>query len=204
MKNTLNGFLEKRNTKRLLKLVGELGGEFKFYHGSNIVLSYGSTKNDISIGKRFYLRGELASQYGGKITIGNYSMIGKNTIIGAVNSVTIGNYASIAHNITIMDNNNHPVQPDDRKIKQHSNSGDQLRSWKYSVSKPIVIGNNVWIGSHSRINKGVNIGDNAVVAAHSVVTKDVPENSIVAGNPAKIVKTDIHLLPRFFDYKIND
>ena len=66
-----------------------------------------------------------------------------------------------------------------------------LRMWKHSVHAPIIIGENVWIGSHVRICKGVTIGDNSVVAANSVVTKDVPANCIVAGNPAKIVKTEI-------------
>jgi len=56
-------------------------------------------------------------------------------------------------------------------------------------SKAIIINNNVWIGMGSLVLKGVEIGDNSIVAAHSVVTKNVPANSIVAGNPAKIVKT---------------
>ena len=71
-----------------------------------------------------------------------------------------------------------------------------MRKWKHSVSSPIIIGENVWIGSNVRICKGVTIGDNSVIAACSVVTKDVPANAIAAGNPAKIVKTDID--------KIND
>ena len=54
----------------------------------------------------------------------------------------------------------------------------------------------MWIGSNVRICKGVTIGQGAVIAACSVVTKDVPANSIAAGNPAKIVKTDIDQLPR--------
>lgn len=53
----------------------------------------------------------------------------------------------------------------------------------------------MWIGENARICKGVTIGDNAVIAACSVVTKNVPANAIAAGNPAKIVKENIHLLP---------
>ena len=60
-----------------------------------------------------------------------------------------------------------------------------------SDNSPIIIGNNVWIGTEARICKGVTIGDNAIIAANAVVTKDVPANAIAAGNPAKIVKTDI-------------
>ena len=74
-------------------------------------------------------------------------------------------------------------------------AGHQMNKWKYSDNKPIIIGENCWIGSNVRICKGVTIGDNSVVAACSVVTKDVPANCIVAGNPAKVVKTDIDQLP---------
>jgi acetyltransferase-like isoleucine patch superfamily enzyme len=76
---SLNKYLEKKNSKRLLNLIGEIRGDSKFYRGSNIELSYGSTKKNISIGERFWLRGVLSSQYGGKISIGNYCNIGKNT-----------------------------------------------------------------------------------------------------------------------------
>ena len=54
--------------------------------------------------------------------------------------------------------------------------------------KPIHIGKKVWIGSGAIVLPGVNIGDNSVIAAGSVVTKDVPENSVFGGNPAKLIK----------------
>lgn len=52
----------------------------------------------------------------------------------------------------------------------------------------VIIGNNVWIGAHATILPGINIGNNAVIAAGAVVTKDVLANTVVAGNPAKIIK----------------
>ena len=64
----------------------------------------------------------------------------------------------------------------------------------------IKIGNNVWFGQHCTVLKGVTIGDGSIVAANAVVTKDVPANCIVAGNPAKIVKTNIDkTIPRKFE-----
>lgn len=202
LKQLYYNYLEKRNSKRVSALIGKHGKDCIFFRGSGIDLLYGSTKEDILIGNHFFMRGKLISQYCGKITIGDYCYFQSNSVIGAVNSITIGDYVQIASNVTIMDNNNHPVQPDDRKIKSHAPHGDILRSWKYSDFKPILIGNNVWIGANSRINKGVTIGVNSIVAANSVVVKNVPDNCIVAGNPARVVKTDIDKLPRFFDYTI--
>ena len=56
------------------------------------------------------------------------------------------------------------------------------------TSKPIVIGDNVWIGANAVVLQGIAIGENSVVGAGSVVTKDVPANVVVAGNPAKIIR----------------
>ena len=61
-------------------------------------------------------------------------------------------------------------------------------SWKHAESAPVVIEDNVWIGQYSTILKGVTIGKGAIVATRAVVTKDVPPYTIVAGNPAKVVK----------------
>ncbi len=61
----------------------------------------------------------------------------------------------------------------------------------YKNTSPIKIGNHVWIGMRSIILKGVTIGDGSIVAAGSVVVKDVPNNCLVAGNPAKVVKKNV-------------
>ena len=65
--------------------------------------------------------------------------------------------------------------------------GDPWR-WVHADSAPIVIGDSVWIGEYAAILKGVTIGTGAVVASHAVVTKDVPPYTVVAGNPARVVK----------------
>lgn len=163
---------------------------------ANIKLLYGSTKNDIKIGEYFKFSGELISSHGGKIEIGDHCLVGPNCVVGSVNRVIIGNYVRISNNVIIIDNNNHPVNPYDRKLMNSVEYSSQYRSWKYSVSKPIIIHDNVWIGRNSIINKGITIGYNSIVAAGSVVTKDVPPNCIVGGNPAKVVKTDIDKEPR--------
>lgn len=169
-----------------------------FKHCSDVRLLFGSTKSDVIIGDRVLMYGILVSCSNGKIKLGDYSQLGEHSKILSANSVTVGEYTAIANNVTIADNNNHPVHPLDRLIVRKTLPGSKERSWIYSDNSPIIIGKNCWIGEHSRICKGVTIGDGSVVAANSVVTKSVPENCIVAGNPAKIVKTDIDKLPRYF------
>lgn len=128
-----------------------------------------------------------------------WSKIGPNSDLNAVNRIEIGKDTAIATGVTIIDNNTHSLNPEDRRYMRHTPHGSRERSNQYSANAPIIIGENVWIGSNARIQKGVNIGDNAIIAANSVVTKDVPANAIAAGNPAKIVKTDIDkTTPRFF------
>ena len=103
-------------------------------------------------------------------------------------AVTIGNDVIIATNVRIFDNNNHPTSPTQREMMSHNDFYGELWTWKYAEHKPVVIGDNVWIGEFSAILKGVTIGKGSIVASHSVVTKDVPPYVIVAGNPARVVK----------------
>lgn len=113
-------------------------------------------------------------------------IIGKNCYIGEYNHITSTNKIIIGDNlltgrwVTITDNS-HGVT--DYKTLQ------QPPLMRLVTSKgSVVIGNNVWIGDKATILSGVTIGDGAVIAANSVVTKDVPAYSVVAGNPAKVVK----------------
>jgi maltose O-acetyltransferase len=191
-------FMDKHRSNQIRKMVILKGSGHVFQRTTYVRLADGSDRHDILIGDHAMISGSLASENHGKITLGTYTYLRENSTIGAVNSVTIGDYTSIADYVVIMDNNNHPVNPEDRRIKSGSKKGSDYRKWRHSESESIVIGENVWIGSFARICKGVKIGDNSIVAANAVVTKDVPPNSIVAGNPAKIVKTDIDKIPRVF------
>lgn len=196
MKNQLKNFINRYYTIKWSRYCTLEGVGQNFYKSTKISLTQGSKSLDIVINSHARIHGVLLSCNGGKIIMGEWTKLGPSSIIGCVNSITIGNYTAIAKDVTIMDNNNHPINPIDRKIMRQTASGSYERSWIHSDSKPIVIGENVWIGEYVRINKGVTIGDNAIIAANSVVTKDVPANSIAAGNPAKIVKTDIDINTR--------
>lgn len=166
-------------------------GDLIFTRFSCILLTQGATKSNVYLGKHCRLYGTLVACSKGEIKLGKHVAIGAHSRVMAVNSISIGDYTETGPNVTICDNNNHPVHPEDRLVMRFTPPGAKERSWIYSESRKIIIGKNVWIGENSRICKGVTIGDGAIIAACSVVTKDVPSNSIAAGNPAKIVKTNI-------------
>ena len=162
---------------------------------SNVQLIDGAKKENIILKEGCWPLGRIAVQNKGVFIMHEHSKIAPTTHIKCVNRIEIGPYSMVAENTVICDNNNHPVSPTYRKKMRLTPAGHQMRMWKYSANAPIIIGENCWIGSNVRICKGVTIGDNSVVAACSVVTKDVPANCIVAGNPAKVVKTDIDQIP---------
>ncbi len=120
-----------------------------------------------------------------KLQIGNNSSIGYGTVLSVAKEVIIGDHVLIGPNSLIMDNDDHPLDPSARKSREQVSKGDIAA---------VTIGDNVWIGFGSTILKGVSIGNNAIVSARSVVTRDVPENCIAAGYPARPVIRDIHTL----------
>jgi acetyltransferase-like isoleucine patch superfamily enzyme len=115
-----------------------------------------------------------------RLLIGNRVSINYSTTISVAQCVTIGDDTMIAMHVQIYDNPSHPVSPS-RRLRRES--------FGINDARPVIIGRNVWIGTAAIILRGVTIGDNSIVAAGAVVTKSVPANTLVAGNPAKIIKT---------------
>ena len=113
---------------------------------------------------------------GAKMVVNGSSFINTNTVINCFSYIEIGSHTFISDDVRIQDSDNHYVISNGRKQDN---------------TKPIIIGNHVWIGKNVLILKGVHIGNGAIIAAGSVVIRDVPENSLVAGNPAVVKKTNI-------------
>jgi len=129
------------------------------------------------------------------ISVGDFCVIQNNSSITCLEKVSIGNYVGIASNTSITDNNTHALGTENwiRHRIRAAPGGPGYpglgNGWELADSAPVTICDAVWIGSGCRILKGVTIGEGAVVASGSVVTKDVEPFSIVAGNPAKKVKS---------------
>ena len=168
-----------------------LGKNYLFGRSSFVSIKDGSVKDDIIIDDNIKIHGAINSQNNGKIYIGKFVNIGYNSCLLAVDNIYIGDYTTISYNVVITDNNNHPINPSFRKYMSMMPADDDSTKWKHSAHATVVIGKNCWIGQNSRIHKGVVLGDNCIVAANAVVTKSAPANCILAGNPARIVKTDI-------------
>ncbi len=147
-------------------------------------------KDNIHIGSHCFVFCTIQALWGGKISIGKDTYIGAKSIIQSKEQVDIGNSVIISNDVVICDNNNHPTDPDQRLAMSQADDfmTSDLWTWKYADSSPITIEDNVWIGRRAMIMKGVTIGKGSIVAAGAVVVKDVPEYSIVAGVPAKVVK----------------
>ncbi|MDD9148848.1 acyltransferase [Sporolactobacillus sp. CQH2019] len=148
-------------------------------------------KKKILIGDESVINGMLILYpFGEKIDIGKNTYIGIGTRIWAMGKIEIGNNVLIAHNVNIIDNNSHSIESKIRKneLRYLINKGAPKEN-VFNIKKgDIKIGDNVWIGLNSIILKGVEIGENSIVAAGSVVTKNVPSNTMVAGNPARPIK----------------
>jgi acetyltransferase-like isoleucine patch superfamily enzyme len=130
----------------------------------------------------------------GEIIVGKNTFIGGSTIICA-EKIEIGNDVLISWGCTIIDNDAHALEWEQRKNDVADwrkglavNSPGIYKDWSHVESAAIKIGDKVWIGFNSVILKGLTIGEGAVIGAGSVVTKDVPEYSVVAGNPARVIK----------------
>ena len=128
-------------------------------------ISFDKENASISIGKRVFMNGSLI----------------------AAKKIEIGDDVLISWGVTIVDHNSHSISFSER-AEDVNNWRLGQKDWTHVKIMPIKISNKVWVGFNTIILKGVTIGEGAIVGAGSVVTKDVPAWTIVAGNPARVIR----------------
>lgn len=140
----------------------------------------------------------------GVIKIGDRTFIGGGTFV-SIDNICIGNDVLISWGCTFMDNNAHSLNwnyrkndVEDWKKGLDENKIGHYKDWKHVKSAPIVVKDKAWIGFEVSVLKGVTIGEGAVVGSRSVITKDVPDWTVVAGNPAKVIR-EVPLNEREYD-----
>jgi len=136
--------------------------------------------NNVGIGANTYLGpviNYVGIAYNPKIVIGDGTWVGKNCSIAAINRVEIGKNVLFAGLVHITDHS-HGYEDVSRPMNVQP----------LTSKGPVIIEDDCWLGFSCEILSGVHIGKHCVVAARAVVTKDVPAYSIVAGNPAKVIK----------------
>jgi acetyltransferase-like isoleucine patch superfamily enzyme len=144
--------------------------------------------SNITIGNSCFIEGTLTTYTpGAEIIIGDKVFIGPGSLVGSAGKITIGNNVLVSFDCVIQDNDTHSIRPEERE-NDVTGWMTGKKDWSKIQSRPIVIESHAWIGARCIILKGVTIGRNAVVGAGSVVTRNVESNTIVAGNPARVIK----------------
>ena len=146
---------------------------------------------DVVFGKHVscYAGSSFAIGENGKCTVGDFTLL-NGALVMAEERIDIGSYCLVSWNVGIADSDFHPLEPAQRLIDAQALAPYFKNRPPRPELKtaPVKIADNVWIGMNAVILKGVIVGENSVVAAGSVVTKSVPPNTVVAGNPAVIVR----------------
>ena len=111
------------------------------------------------------------------ITIGDHCQLGHDVRLVAVNGIKVADGVGIGHGSTVADT-----------IHDYKSVGDEEQPWQAAlkVGRPLVIEEGAWVGNNCVITGGITIGAGAIIGANSVVSRDVPPDSIVTGNPAKL------------------
>lgn len=123
----------------------------------------------------------------GEVRIGARTYVGASLLV-CRSGITIGDDSILSWDVTIVDHDSHTL---DWEGRSHDVADWMAgtKDWSRIAVRPVTIGDKVWIGFGASILKGVTVGEGAVIAAKAVVTRDVPPYSLVAGQPARVIRT---------------
>ncbi len=143
---------------------------------------------DIQVGADCWLHGLMVvEQAKSRIRIGNNVFVGASTIIDCVHEIVLEDDVEISYECLLMDSDNHSHEAAIRR----SDLAERMKGeydWNRAPGQPVRIGKGAWVGARSIILKGVTVGEGSIVGAGSVVTKDVEPFTVVAGNPARVIR----------------
>ncbi len=125
-------------------------------------------------GDNIYIEPNFKCDYGFNISVGEKFYANFDCIMLDVCPITIGDYTMFGPRVSLL-TASHPIDA-------------EIRTSGLEIGSPIRIGNQVWLGGGVIVNPGVTIGDNCVIGSGSVVTKDIPANTIAAGNPCRVIR----------------
>ena len=126
------------------------------------------------IGEETLIQSPFRCDYGYNISIGRRSFVNYGAVFLDVNPITVGDEVLIATNVQLL-------------TATHPLDAAQRRAW-WEYAKPISIGDGAWIGAGALVLPGVAVGEEAIVGAGAVVTRDVAPRTVVAGNPARVIR----------------
>lgn len=161
--NKVSTLFQSKKYKVLKRLLGSIDGA-PYYVATPITIHYGFNTH---VGKNFLINYNCIIQDAGRVDIGDDVMIGPNVLLTT---------------------ELHPLCADQRAVYHDPKGYLSNYSGNTEYTKPIKIGNNVWLCSNVTICPGVTIGDNSVIGAGSVVTKEIPANVLACGVPCKVIR----------------
>lgn len=151
------------------------------------VLNHGVPSN-ITLGSHLVLDGTLECYEHGRMEIGAYTYIGQSRLFCA-SRLTVGKGVMVSDNVIIMDSDLHPISGQSRSQSMQEWAQGKFPNVYTNVSSgPVSVGDMAWIGANSVILKNVSVGEGAIIGAGSVVTLDVAPWTVVAGNPARVLR----------------
>lgn len=182
LKFTLSGVKFGKDMTAICKIFLYLGENSRVTIGKNCTITSGEGINPLCRAQRAMIYAEPNA----RITIGNGTGM-SSPCIWAKTSITIGDNVKIGGDCILLDTDAHNLDWKIRRSTEIASNGQNIDSTS-AASKPIIIEDDVMIGTRCIILKGVTIGTRSIIAAGSVVNKSIPEDCIAGGNPAKVIK----------------